>query len=166
MSDHECTRCGLKVDRASPRLRELFSMKANGAPYARCKACRNLEKREREQAQRAADPEGFDAKRREQYREAYYRRRESPRWKEQVRRAKRASYQRTKAQANTPKPTVKREPVARPAPVTHTAMLDTLLAEVDRVLIAMKPQDETLQKFHKVTRAVWARIAPQTVKGA
>lgn len=63
-------------------------------------------------------------------------------------------------------PTDEREPVARPAPVTHTAMLDTLLAEVDRVLIAMKPQDETLQKFHRVTRAVWARIAPQTVKGA
>ncbi len=98
MSDHECTRCGLKVDRASPRLRELFSMKATGAPYARCKACRNLEKREREQAQRAADPEGFDAKRREQYREAYYRRRESPRWKEQTRAAKRAAYQRKKAQ--------------------------------------------------------------------
>lgn len=166
MSDHECTRCGLKVDRASPRLRELFSMKATGAPYARCKACRNLEKREREQAQRAADPEGFDAKRREQYREAYYRRRESPRWKEQTRAAKRAAYQRKQAQQQPvpkpPKPTVKREPVARPAPVTHAAMLDTLLAllaEVDRVLIAMKPQDETLQKFHKVTRAVWARIA-------
>lgn len=46
-------------------------------------------------------------------------------------------------------------------------MLDTLLAEVDRVLIAMKPQDETLQKFHRVVRAVWARVIQTTLaKGA
>lgn len=167
---HKCTRCGLTCDLAEAP--QHFFRKPGGKHGLdhRCKACFAAYTRERYQVKRN-DP-AYLEKKRAKNRAAYQRRKGEYTFQQRKREQSLASYHRTKADRSKSDQPARplqstREPVALPPVVSLDKALRDLEAALRLHLVQTDERDETLVKYLHVTRAIWARIAPESIsKGA
>jgi len=162
--EQKCTRCGFACDKADAPL--YFNKRygrARGEWESHCKRCRNKERADRE-ARKRADPAHIAAKN-ERNRASYQRRREDVLAKLAAKRAAKVD------RSNANRPARPNKSAREPVGVRPVVALDQALRDLEAALrlhiVEMNERDETLVKYLHVTRAIWARIAPESiVKGA